>query len=1056
MSKSSTNRTEQFFHATYGENSPTQNFARDPQTGVQETLKYFNADETINSIRFTASRRRRTDCGGPRPHNAGSITSNLNTNCYSLGFAFGQFTSEENEDNGGLFNSDFTLYIRPELVIIDSTPTENFLPTDHKISINSHTDFRPEEYRWQYKTNNSLFYEPLPQFNGQSSIDVSATDILGITVDSYIGSFIQIRQSGGCSTYSNVVRYKVLKSAPKIINHGPSVKTTCYDSNDGQYRVYFDRPLDSSANEYIGFELRNMETGFSTNFTNIYQLESDNSFNITGLPAADYELRINGEYNGIETYSETTADPIVITIEKNAPVDFSITKTDVWCYQGTDGLIQITSSGGTLNNYEYQVNGGAWVPFASSSSFTETITGLVAGTYAIKVRDGNECVAKIQVVDAEGNIGLGAEKELSLTLTAPQNPLTIDYTLVQEPTYNGATNGKLVAKVDGGTILDNNTYWYEWKNSQGQVIPATTQFTSGSFYITLDGIPAETYYLTVRDKNYNSATDKVNCTIVESERELTQPDPLTAVIELVQPISCYNGNEFGDATDENPKDLQWDESQDGILKVVANGGKPFTGNQNGGKPYKYTWKKQTASGVWEVMPNLEDTYPLLSDGNYAVNVEDANGIIIGVYQNNALVTATDVVYYLQQPEQLVIAFESTPATCAGGDGSAKAIVSGGTAPYTYSWTNGETTAELTNLSAMPYFVTVTDARGCLVQGTVVVGEPEHINITENITPLLCYNAADAAIEVNVTGGTQPYQYLWNNSATTAAVNNLSAGVYNVTITDAQGCSYVRSYTIENPEEIIIDLGEDRTLCNGQTLELDATISDEPGTQYSWISDNGFSSSEAKVVLTDPGVYAVTATTPKGCKITDSITISRLNLDIDSEFLLTTQAYVNEEVILVNTSNPKGVTTQWIIEDQNVTVVDENTDYVTLRFAQQGNYNIALKQTQGDCFMLYDKEIIVEANTGQYNPTNANAGFIKEFTVAPNPSSGNFDVIVKLEDASPVKLRLFSLAGQAVQPERSLPSSKVHSANYNIQLPAGTYVLVLETPYQVLTKKLIIH
>lgn len=114
-----------------------------------------------------------------------------------------------------------------------------------------------------------------------------------------------------------------------------------------------------------------------------------------------------------------------------------------------------------------------------------------------------------------------------------------------------------------------------------------------------------------------------------------------------------------------------------------------------------------------------------------------------------MVEPTDVVYYLQQPEKLVLVLESLPATCAGGDGSIKAIVTGGTAPYTYSWTNGETTAELTNLSAMPYSVNITDARGCSVEGTIVVSEPEHVQITETIIPLLCYNASDAEIDVQV-------------------------------------------------------------------------------------------------------------------------------------------------------------------------------------------------------------------------------------------------------------------------------------------------------------------
>ena len=1013
----------------------------------------FSAEHSIVSFYFYAQRSW-SNVWGCRDPQRGSYTKSISFpyNCQ----IYNSIEKNNNTAGDGLWTDNINVTVVPNLTILNPDPLNNFIATDHNTVITSYLGFAPNEYKWQYKTNNMVAFESLPQFDGQSSINVNAQDILGSDVDNYIGEFIEIRQMSGCGNFSNVVSYRILKSAPKIINHGPAVRTTCFDANDGQYRLYFDRPLDSDANENINIELRNIVQQTPTNYTGIYQLDADNSFNMTDIPAGTYELRINGKYNNVDMYSETVTNPIIFTVEKNTPVDFSVTKTDVWCYQGTDGQIHITASGGTETGYEYQINGGAWIPFADPSSFTETVNGLSEGVYSVKVRDANGCVAKIQGLDADGKISLGAEKEVALTLVAPQEPLSIEYTLVQQPIYHGATNGKLVAKVVGGTLFDDNSYWFEWKNEQGQVQTTTTQFSSGEFYITLNAIPAGMYYLTVRDKNYTNATDNNNCTIIGSEIELTEPEPLTAVIQLVQPISCHLDNEFGDQTDMNPADGQRDETQDGILKIVVTGGKQFTGNQNGGLPYKYTWKQQNTNGIWEILPHTEDTLPQLSDGNYAVNVEDANGIIIGIYQNNALVEATDITYYLQQPDKLELDFDSEPATCVGGDGYAKALVSGGTAPYSYEWSNGADTEEISSLSAMTYFVTITDARGCQVQGSVIVEQPEDVIITESIVPLLCHDASDASIEVQVNGGTLPYTYLWNNGATESRISNIAAGTYSVTITDAQGCSYVQSYTIENPDEITIDLGEDRTLCDGQTLELDATIAEEPGTQYIWSADNGFSSQDSLVVLSESGTYTVTATTPNGCVVTDSITISRADFKIDAEFLLTTQAFVDEEVVLVNVSNPKGKTTEWFIPEEDVTIVEENSDYITLKFSNTGSHLISLMQTQGDCFQLFDKEIIVEQNNGQYNPVNANANFIKEFTVAPNPNNGNFDVIVRLEEDSPVKLRLFNSAGQVAHPEKSLPSAKVHSVNYSINVNAGTYILVLETPYQVLTKKLIIY
>lgn len=963
--------------------------------------------------------------------------------------------------NDGLvewWNHDVKIEIFPKLVIEDPNGIiDNFLSTDDKININSHYGFRIIDYSWQYSTD-GFTYNDLPQYAGMSSISVSAVDILGNKTEENIGKSIWIRQRSDCGNYSNIVEYRILKSSPKVLST-QSANTTCYDSNDGQMTIQFDRPLETSANEYISLNLLNAKTGIPVNnvkLTNITHLDSNNSFKIDSLQAGDYELRIIGKYNGGDTYSPYATDPIKFTISKNPPVDFIASKTDAWCYEGSDGTIQISANGGTGKGYQYQINNGAWISFPDTTSGIANIKNLPSGIYSLKVMDSNGCIAKLQVKDTNGDIALGNEKVIDLEIKSPQKPLTVTYTLTQEPTYNGALNGKIVAQIDGGTIFDDNTYWYEWKNDKGEVLNATPTITSGSYYLTLDNIPSGTYKLTIRDKNYSSANDNKNCTIIESLVELKQPEPLVGVIELVRSISCHVDNEFGNETDVNPQDGKRDESQDGTLKIVVSGGKPFTGSQNGGRPYKYTWKKQNADGSWSTLPNIEDTIYQLNDGTYAANAEDANGIVIGQYQGNVLVTAKDVIYKLQQPDKLTLNLSSTPATCAGGDGAASAVVAGGTPPYTYLWTNGQTSPELKNLEAKPYSLVVTDSRGCRVEGTVTVTQPDGVVLTEVIKPLLCHNASDASIELSVTGGTAPYKYLWNNGATTSSIYNLASGNYSVTVTDQQGCSYTKSYTISNPAELKIDLGADRTLCVGQTLNLDATITSEPGAKYSWSSDNGFVANTPNVELVNPGAYTVTATTVNGCIVTDKISIIRSDFKIDSEFLQTTQAYVNEEVVLVNVSNPKGQTTEWIISDPSINIISKNDDYVNLKFPKEGKYTIQLKQTQGDCYMVYNKDIIVEASSGMQNQDNVNAAFIQEFTVTPNPSNGNFNVIVKLEKESPIKLRLYTMVGQLVQPVKTLPASKIHNVQYNLMLNSASYVLVLETPYQTMSKKLIIY
>ena len=673
----------------------------------------------------------------------------------------------------------------------------------------------------------------------------------------------------------------------------------------------------------------------------------------------------------------------------------------------------------------------------------------------VNVRDSLQCIAKEQrMVGSE--LVLGAIKNTAITLTEPAYSLSIRYTEQHNPTFYGASNGKIVAQVKGGTLLADNTYRFQVLKDGNQTIThlATTEFNRGAFFITLDNLSKGSYHFWVYDKHYQAATNQTACTVQNSYVTLTQPAPMQATIELKTPISCNSQNEFGNEEDKTPYDGQRDESQNGILKIKASGGVPFTGTQNGGKPYIYTWKKQDKNGNWVTLDNDTDTAKNLSEGKYAINIQDANGIVLGEYNTNTVTKVVDVIYELKEPAKLTLTLQKTDATCRGNDGKITAIPAGGTPPYTYLWSNGATTASIEDLLPMPYTVEIKDEAGCMVQGSTVVMQPNSLTVTGTITPLRCHNASNAAIALAVQGGTAPYQYLWNTGATTSNIRNLPSGEYKVKITDAQGCAYYKTFIIENPPKFEIDLGENRTLCNGQTLTLNIAIND-PQATYLWTGDNGFSSNTPQVTLSEKGTYTATVTTKDGCIATDAITIESANTQIASEFLLTTQAYENEEVILVNTSSPKGETTQWLIpEDDNIEITKQNDDYISLVFKAKGEYRIGIKQTQGNCFELFYKNIIVEPATDLPKTEKTNEAYVREFEVAPNPNDGKFKAKVVLEKAGAIKFRLYSITGQLVN-EKNSASATEHWVDFQDPLPAATYILVLETPYQRLSKKIII-
>jgi hypothetical protein len=752
----------------------------------------------------------------------------------------------------------------------------------------------------------------------------------------------------------------------------------------------------------------------------------------SNLSHGNYALNIK-DRNGIMlgTYVNnvlTQEIDIAQMIQEPPKLSVTISHGDVFCNEGNDGWATANVVGGTPP-YEYRWSNGVEI---------DENTVLKSGTYTVYVTDFRECTTQASVL-----------------ITEPAKPLAIKYIETLDPSFYKATNGKIVVEVSGGTIFPDNTYWFEWKNSRGILqTTATTNFSNGVYTISLNGLPEEMYSLTVRDANYNAATNKTSCTVANSVISLDDPDPLEVTFEVVRTISCNVSNEFGDETDASPQDNQRDESQDGILVAHVKGGIQLKAHQNNGLSYFYTWKKQQKDGSWILWNDHDETAENLSDGTYALNIEDANGIKLGTYINNVLVKENDVTQFMPEPSKLNLSFTKLNASCNNGeDGWAEAHVSGGTPPYTYEWTNGGTTPKIENIRTNNYFVIATDAKGCIVQGSIFVGDPKGIFTTETIKNPICYKGNDASVELNVTGGNLPYTYLWNTGATTKDLINLTAGNYEVTITCPDCCVYKKKFVLKDPEPVIVNIGPDRTLCNDQSLDLDGAIAD-PKAQYSWTSTNGFTSNEAKVNVSKSGTYRIKVTSGLGCIGEDEIVIKTSQAIISSEFLLSSQAYLDEEVILVNTSNPFGESTNWVIP-KGVKVVEQKEKYITLKFDAVGVYAIGLEQTQGDCYATFTKNITVEKRNGLPNPGTASQ-FIVDFIVTPNPSNGNFKALVTLENMSAINLRLFSTTGQNTMIQKSGSGKKKYEIDFETSLESGMYVLVLETGQQTLVKKIIIY
>ncbi|MFH1319447.1 MAG: PKD domain-containing protein, partial [Bacteroidota bacterium] len=286
---------------------------------------------------------------------------------------------------------------------------------------------------------------------------------------------------------------------------------------------------------------------------------------------------------------------------------------------------------------------------------------------------------------------------------------------------------------------------------------------------------------------------------------------------------------------------------DGIATISVSGG---TG------PYIYLWipGNQTTAFISNVLA-----------GTYIVTVTDVNGCA-----EDTSVTIANI----SGPTATII--NSGSVSCYdGNDGLATVSVSGGTFPYTYQWDDFplfQTTPIAANLPAGTYTVTIRDVNDCVASASVTIYEPAPILFNPSSTNPACFGSCDGSVGVTVAGGIPPYTYLWNDPAaqTTATVTGLCAGIYNVVITDANGCIIIGNFAIINPAPMTAFITTTDVSCFG-SCDGTATANSVNGTApftYQW--NDGQTTITASNLCA--GTYNVILTDANGCPATAAATV----------------------------------------------------------------------------------------------------------------------------------------------------------------------------------------
>jgi len=661
----------------------------------------------------------------------------------------------------------------------------------------------------------------------------------------------------------------VLKAQDVVITEITSSPTSCSDGADGSITVTVSGGIGDYSYLMVKGALPVEVAGPKASNTHTFTgHEKYNNYLIIVSDGSDATLDAN-YYIGIDG-----PEPIVIS---------SAISTNITCNNANDGTVQVTASGED-GNLIFNLIGPE-----NQSNSTGIFTGLQQGNYTVEVSHDGPC-----------------------PLTAVSQVLTISNPSTVSVSVDGFTNvacfgvntGSISITPTGGVPGGGTGYTYSWTGPNG--------FTSTSEDIS--NLEAGSYSVSVFDGNMCSAN--------AGPINISEPTELTATMTGSSNVSC-NGDNDGNANmlpgggtggysytwegqttglisnSQNPTNLLADTydftlfDNSGCSKTFMNfatiteptaidasvisttdvscpGGTDGSASINpvgGTSPYTFLW-----TGVSTGYTSGDKDPSGMPADDYNLSITDAN-------------TCTQVItgiLTIGEPDAITATVnETTIVSCFGGaDGSADLTVLGGTPIYTIGWTGtvsgySSSGTAPNDLVADLYDVNITDAVGCIKNfpGLVNITEPNDITVTiDNLVAVNCSGEATGAIEITPHGGTPSYTYSWSGpggfTATTRDISNLEAGDYNLTVTDANGCSkdFIALATIASNTSIIGTFVSTNPTCNGTANgTINTSISGgTPPYTYRWTGPSGFEATTKDISALFPGSYRLTVTDDLGC------------------------------------------------------------------------------------------------------------------------------------------------------------------------------------------------
>jgi gliding motility-associated-like protein len=547
----------------------------------------------------------------------------------------------------------------------------------------------------------------------------------------------------------------------------------------------------------------------------------------------------------------------------------SISVKSVTCYGDTDGSVTVIGSGGTPP-YTYTLNPGTII------NSTGIFTGLTAGIYTVTVDDSHGCPSFITP-------GLAVIEPL---------PLTVDSTESENISCWGMNDGQINIYASGGfapyqysidngltfdtlaghSALSPSVYYTYIKDAAGCLIAGDTIVLSqppeiiinsesaadvitcygdstgsidviasggtGDLIYSIDGINWQNSgaFLNLPGGSYQvSVIDTIACSIKSNTLVINQPDEITAVITVVQ---SFNG-------------------EPGSIHISASGG---TGNLE--------FSINGPAGPYQADTAFLNLWP----GDYRIAVRDENGCL---YEETVTLEAVP-------PLEIDVSYNSI--LCNGDlTGSINLVSVNGTGIVEYSIDDSstfQTNGIYEDLPAGRYIIFVRDEDRRIYKDTVEIVQPDTILVTADIIRATCNrNTFDGSIDLSISGGTPEYTYLWSNNSSTEDLSNLEAGLYTITITDANNCIYQNGFVVMANTTIIADAGADTVVCTGDQVILEGSgiiLEGSGEVNYFWQPEIRLTNpaiSNPVAMVTEEISYVLIVTEPGGCYDRDTVTLN---------------------------------------------------------------------------------------------------------------------------------------------------------------------------------------